>query len=355
MRIKYDIAQDILIYVLTLIALIFSILVFNHYYFKDYYSLESQYTIVNKNGLNVIDEHGQNINHQITTQYRSQHDQVKHLQKQELASVCLIAIIGFIIIIKLVAKKIKLITDTLDTGIINLEQLQPIETSSKYQEINKINHNLNQAITTIKYQDTIRNNLYENIIHDFSTPLHILKGNLELINHGLDIDINVLNSQVSRLDYLINLNVVKQQYNHQLLTSEDLYKHLELLKQLYPKHKFLIKIDDNFKLTTAIENFYRVIDNIVNNAVKHGNPETITITLQKENQSYQLTISNDGSPIDNEIISYLFARNTTTTGTGIGLDIVNQIIIELGYQIDIESTPVRTTFTINMPVLEDYK
>ncbi len=349
MKIKYDLIQDILIYFLLMIAFALAISTFNHFYFADYYSLESQYLLVNENGLNIIDDNGVNINQQVNSQYILQNSIFKQVRRFEFIIFIISVILGFMLIMYSITSKLKLITQTLDQGINNLEQLQSIDNINKYQEINQINNKLNTAISSIVHKDTIRSNLYANMIHDFSTPLHILQGNLELMNNGIDIDINVLNSQLTRLDYLVKMNVAKQQYSYQQLLATDLEHYIEILAQLYPRCRFKTEIVSTLQLSTAVENFYRIIDNIVNNAIKHGKANIIKIELKAEDGNYLLTISNNGEPICDEIISQLFERNTSTASSGIGLDIVKQIINDLDYQISVNSIDNNTQFIITMP------
>lgn len=89
--------------------------------------------------------------------------------------------------------------------------------------------------------------------------------------------------------------------------------------------------------------FYRIIQELLNNAFKYANAETITIQLIKYPEHITLTVEDDGNGFDiNQIDS---SRN------GIGLNNIKARVIALNGFLNIDSSPGRgVTTTIEVPI-----
>jgi signal transduction histidine kinase len=87
--------------------------------------------------------------------------------------------------------------------------------------------------------------------------------------------------------------------------------------------------DDNFQLfnKTAVTHFYRIAQESVTNAVKHGNPNTVSISLAREGDRVILTIKDDGKGMN---------QGSGST-QGLGLQIINHRATAIGAEIDIQS------------------
>ncbi|KPL61015.1 sensor histidine kinase [Rossellomorea vietnamensis] len=118
--------------------------------------------------------------------------------------------------------------------------------------------------------------------------------------------------------------------------------------------------DDNVTASVDPKWFQRIIDNIVENALKY-NPAgtTITVTLAGiEQHLCQLTISDDGVGMDQKTVNSIFQRyyrgtNTSDSGsgTGLGMAITKQLIQLHQGSINVKSTPGEgTSIRILMPV-----
>ncbi|WOO88217.1 HAMP domain-containing sensor histidine kinase [Mollicutes bacterium LVI A0039] len=117
---------------------------------------------------------------------------------------------------------------------------------------------------------------------------------------------------------------------------------------MYTSVDFNICIENDIQFPTKIENFYRIIDNLVNNALKHAKPNNISFSLKELEHSYLMCVTNDGAPISPNILEALFERHTSTSSTGIGLDIVSSIIEDLGYTINVNTTSDSTSFSVSI-------
>jgi signal transduction histidine kinase len=86
--------------------------------------------------------------------------------------------------------------------------------------------------------------------------------------------------------------------------------------------------------------------------MSHGG--RLEISTRREGEFATIKITDNGSGIAPDIISKIFDPFFTTKeigkGTGLGLDIVNRIVMNHSGTIKVESIPGRTQFTVNFPL-----
>lgn len=95
----------------------------------------------------------------------------------------------------------------------------------------------------------------------------------------------------------------------------------------------------------------QVFQNIMDNALKHGNAKHIEVVGYENGSTITIEISNDGEPFPEDLKDEVF-RDANWLGTkkhGFGLRIVKRIIHAHGWSIDLTSTDP-TTFEIKIPV-----
>jgi two-component system sensor histidine kinase/response regulator len=101
----------------------------------------------------------------------------------------------------------------------------------------------------------------------------------------------------------------------------------------------------------------QVLSNLVGNAVRHGNVTmNITVRLVASDPDVQISVHNGGH-IPEDLIPRLFqpfqsgvGRRTRAEGLGLGLYIVQQIVIAHGGEVHVSSSPAEgTTFRIRLP------
>lgn len=111
---------------------------------------------------------------------------------------------------------------------------------------------------------------------------------------------------------------------------------------------------DRLKLT-------QVITNLMNNAVKFSKPNSsILIRLERENDSWKISIKDQGKGISPDRLKYIFdpfisERNSESNmeGVGLGLHITKHLVSILNGQISVSSAvDVGSCFIIHLPVLE---
>lgn len=103
----------------------------------------------------------------------------------------------------------------------------------------------------------------------------------------------------------------------------------------------------------------RVIENLVNNAVKYGSPDTpITVSLKEKNGWAEISVHNQGNPISEADQASVFRQFRRTeaassggrTGWGIGLTLVRGMAEAHGGKVKVESSSKKgTTFYVLIP------
>ncbi len=349
MKLKNDIVQTIIIYLLSILLSIVALLIANLYIFDDFKTNEIQYEQIVHYNINIIDENGKNINEEIEKKYYIEKNQYDQIMKYELSGMVIMIIGGLLIVIADVHRKVKLFTDIVYKSVEGIESTKIIDETSEYIEINKIINNVNSLILRLKTKDRIKDELYENMIHDFKTPLHIISGNLELRHHGITLDYAVVEKQVERLKYYCEMNLIREEMDLSYFSGIELDEYINQIAKVYSSVNFIVDINERINFITKKESLYRIIDNIVANAYKHGKPNIIVIGLNEKENQYSLEIKNDGAEIDQEAINHVFKRGKSKTSTGLGLNIVSEIISDLGYNLEITSTKRETSFEIIIP------
>jgi len=104
----------------------------------------------------------------------------------------------------------------------------------------------------------------------------------------------------------------------------------------------------------------RVVENLVGNAVKYGEPGTpIRISIQSRHERIALQVHNEGEPIPPEQLECVFqvfrraeaAKSTRMQGWGIGLPFVRGAAESHGGSVGVDSAQGRgTTFSIDIPI-----
>jgi PAS domain S-box-containing protein len=99
----------------------------------------------------------------------------------------------------------------------------------------------------------------------------------------------------------------------------------------------------------------QVISNLVGNAMQHSDGGEVTVTLCGESEVVRLRTRNGGPPIPMEVLPHVFepgrrGDGTRTGGLGLGLFIVQQIVLAHGGTIDVHSSEEDgTTFEVTLP------
>ena len=116
---------------------------------------------------------------------------------------------------------------------------------------------------------------------------------------------------------------------------------------------FTLNVDLVEALPVSSTLMRQVIINLLLNAIHathtHG---YVHLHIWRDSENLVIDVSNDGSHIPQEKMSYLFEPFTTLRegGSGLGLWVVYQIVQQLGGIITVQSVPGQTQFTVQLPL-----
>lgn len=197
----------------------------------------------------------------------------------------------------------------------------------------------------------------DNASHEISNPLTAIKGECEI----------ALMRQRSEDDYRRTLGKISQETDRIITIMRELIQlsHAEkecasnktqiaisLLLSGFKTDKVCLDIMDDFTVNVNETLLHIALRNIISNAVKYGNGNIVTITVNRS----EVNISDNGIGIPKGEISHIFnpffrASNTTShRGHGIGLALAYRILKASGFSVKVKSTPERgTCFTLKYP------
>lgn len=204
----------------------------------------------------------------------------------------------------------------------------------------------------------IKNNFFINIAHETKTPLTIILNYLDkaIKENGSSDSLAIIKKNVTRLnDDMINfldynkLEMGQFFYNNDLVLNVSDYvlkRTTELADFVERKNlKFSYTISENCFITMDIAAMDRVVNNVVDNAVKYNKKDgAVRLILQEFEDSVALKVSDTGIGIRKEDLKNIFKPfhqlsriKNNNQGMGMGLTIVKKILHDINATIQIES------------------
>ena len=234
-----------------------------------------------------------------------------------------------------------------------------------------VSHNL---VLKLEEERKLREFFVAALTHDLRSPLTAAKLGIQLVLRKTDDPNTVLDwsskalLNIDRANSMIDdlLNANRIQAGEKLNFKADEFDLAPTLKQVTEEVGAIY--GDRFVLhvpKTPLIGFWnrgglrRVIENLLVNAVKYGDPTTpVTLQLKEADTKVKVSIHNEGSPIRPEDQATLFdqfrrtksAQASGMKGWGLGLTLVRGIIEVHGGHVTVESEEKKgTTFTLTFP------
>lgn len=315
---------------------------------------------------------------------------VRHLSRDTLVSFMLVTVIAticffiiyFLLFIKRIVKDMTYISDRIiDIADGKSDEKIIIERQDEIGEIagriNEMTEQINQLITSER--DALQSNkdLIVCVAHDLRTPITSVKGYLDLALDTKHYDleqrqkyVRIAQTKANRLEYLIH-----DLFNYTKLTSGEITLHrskidlVQLVEQMVEEFYPLFQ-EEELECTTKYNISYlemnmdgeliaRAVQNLLSNAIKYGKDgKHVYVELECLEQEVQIRVTNYGLVIPEESIKHLFdkfyrverSRNVKTGGTGLGLNIAQEIVHLHGGRIQVTSGASGTCFTIALPL-----
>ena len=205
-------------------------------------------------------------------------------------------------------------------------------------------------------QEKYRNQMYQNISHDFKTPLTVIKSYIEAVEDGVEDNAtalttikeqtNKLEQKVHSLLYLNKLDYLKNSKNinmDEIDMEKVIYSEVEKFKFTRKEINFEVNFDKKSKFYGSIENWETILDNLLSNFMRYAK-NNIKITVKQN----KLILYNDGENIDNDFLEAIFTpfRKGIKGQFGLGLSIVKKTLNLMEYDITIKNEKKGVSFII---------
>lgn len=236
-----------------------------------------------------------------------------------------------------------------------------LDVTSNVVEISNLINSINILGERLKHQDTLRKRLVSDISHEVRTPLNVLQNNLEAMIDGVfpvtsERLVN-LNNEVIRFGKLLsNLNSLKEMEEH----KAELHMVRVNLKEVAANvcrdfsvnsqnENIELKLEADEKQDCWVfgdkDKLRQVFINILSNAFKFSIPGgKIEVKVFSDNEFVYVAVKDNGIGINKEDLPFIFERmyrgdksRSQTEGSGIGLTIVKQILMQHSAEINVDS------------------
>ena len=206
-------------------------------------------------------------------------------------------------------------------------------------------------------QEEYRNQMYQNISHDFKTPLTVIKSYVEAVEDEVEDEktaLSVIKQQtnkleqkvrsllyLNKLDYLINTkNINIEVVDMKKIINEEVEKFKFHRKDI----NFIVEVDEKSKYYGTVEHWETILDNLLGNFMRYAHT-TIKI-IAKQNK---LILYNDGDNIDSDFLEGIFTpfRKGIKGEFGLGLSIVKKTLNIMNYNIVIKNEKKGVSFIIS--------
>lgn len=244
-------------------------------------------------------------------------------------------------------------------------------------------HNFNQReIKRLRDIEHYRRDFLGEVSHELKTPIFATQGFLHTLMDGAMDDpkvrIKFLKKAIKNADRLASLVedlliITKAESGEMVIRVRPFLAYdlvLEVVDMLDIKftrkgRNIQCKINSNrledIQVLADRERIQQVLINLVDNAVKYGNPMgTIQIDITSDNGKLWIAVTDDGPGIAPEHIAHLFrrfyrvdkSRSREGGGTGLGLSICKHLIEAHGEQIMAHSVPGKgATFRFSLKIV----
>lgn len=219
-------------------------------------------------------------------------------------------------------------------------------------EIGELSKSIEGMRLEIGHNEKIKQEMLQNLSHDFKTPIAVIKSYAEAIEDGMaDEDASkIIISQAELLKKKVNRLL---QYNSlEYLSKDREFEDVdmkELIMEIVQNYKFQTTLVFDLDLTDNIifkgyrENLYTVVDNIIDNAKRYAKTQ-IKIVLKKN----RLRIYNDGEHIDEQFLNSIFKpyEKGSKGEFGLGMSIVKKTVDFFGLDLKVVNEEIGVSFII---------
>ena len=319
------------------------------------------------------------VNSAVFERVKQQEAHLETVQQTHAWSTAILVLLSLILIVtasNVISKPVRKLQTIIDAIAHNLPEL-PVKSSTGPREILAVERDLFVLHSRIQQLEKVRIALLRHAAHELKTPLASMKEGCSLLSEELAGPLNerqheimlLLNQSNQRLSLLIEKLL---DYNNLLQQAQPSFEYVdsaEIIEECVAQNRLILQqnnmdvdihIDQQeAKIITDPELFRRILDNLISNAIAHGQVDTlIDIRMHGSRMSVVLDVANQGKAINAADRVDIFepfkrgdgARNDRVMGAGLGLSIVSDCVRLLGGVVNIaEVDYAPVCFRVKLP------
>lgn len=236
----------------------------------------------------------------------------------------------------------------------------------------KIQLNKKIAVTEanqLKQLDDFKNKFYQNITHEFRTPLTVIIGmadNIEakayqMIKRNSEQLLNLVNEllEIGKIEsnstnLELTLKDIVEFTKYSMVSLESLAKDKEISLEFNAEpNSILMEFD--------VDKMQLVLNNLLSNAIKFTpNKGLVKVSVETKNEIVEIKVSDSGNGVSEENLEKIFDRyfqekgSKSNTGTGLGLALSREIIQLMDGSIRAYNNKDRgVSFVVSLPIIKD--
>ena len=230
-------------------------------------------------------------------------------------------------------------------------------------------------VSKMKEIEDMQKQFLSDVSHELKTPMSAIIGSVEILKRdGMESPeifnefMDILLKESYRMQNIINdilelsrLDQTKVSLDYQELDVKAVVKESMDLFEPLAKEKHLSLIYHNQikePLILDYSTIKMILSNFISNAIKYSNEGIITIKTKKADDTFILSVQDEGIGIPKNKLNYIYYRfyqvdksRSSKISTGLGLSIVKKIVELNQGTIDVESSAgIGSTFTVKLPI-----
>jgi signal transduction histidine kinase len=181
------------------------------------------------------------------------------------------------------------------------------------------------------------------LAHELKTPISVINSNLEVLSYGFDekkvSDSKIeLKNMIKIIDWLLNFSESFNNLEKVEINVENFIKKLINFKS-YKNNIKLVNKEFNFSIFTDEVLFERVINNLIENALKYSPDRSLNIYINSDKLIFENNLYKDINEEELEKIHDKFYSKSCNenTGSGLWIAMIEEIVKVLWYEIIISS------------------
>ena len=239
----------------------------------------------------------------------------------------------------------------------------------------RIKQNANKKLQEV---DRLKSNFFANISHEFRTPLTLIKGPIEQLEHNPKEklsreNIKMIRRNTDRVLTLVNqlLDLSKIDGGSLKLEAQEgeIFQFLRAVTSSFSSHAahrnvaYRVQIPQSEFLTVFDrDKVEKVMNNLLSNAFKFSESGTlVSVDISCDGRGVQMQVADTGKGVPKEKLPFIFDRfyqvDSSATkekeGSGIGLSLTKDLVQLMNGTIKVSSEIEKgTVFTVHLPLIE---